>query len=184
MGASRRGPGSSDRLSQDSATATAAPSRPPTRRGSALRGVGGDGGHDVIYDSSMRALPDDPRLDAVRARAAGTDGLRLLLLFGSRAIGEAHAQSDWDFAFLGDSNLDVAMLQAGLTLDLGTDDVDLVDLDRAGALLRYNAADTGACVHEATPGIHEEFWLEAVHFWCDAGPIIRREYDAILTALP
>lgn len=138
----------------------------------------------MIYDPGMRALPDDPRLDAVRARATSTDGLRLLLLFGSRTIGEAHSQSDWDFAFLGDRDLDVALLQAGLTLDLRTDDVDLVDLDRAGALLRYNAADTGACVYEAEPGIHEGFWLEAVHFWCDAGPLIRREYDAILTALP
>lgn len=132
----------------------------------------------------MRSLPTDPRLDAVRARAASADGLRLLLLFGSRSTGEAHERSDWDFAYLGDDELDVAMLQAGLTLDLGTDEVDLVDLDHASALLRFNAADTGALVHEATTGTHERFWLEAVHFWCDAGPIIRREYEAILAALP
>lgn len=132
----------------------------------------------------MRRLPDDPRLDRVRAVADGTPGLRLLLLIGSRVTGEAHERSDWDFAFLGDGTLDVGTLQAEVTMALGTDDVDLVDLDRAGALMRFNAADTGACVAEADPGNHERFWLDAVHFWCDAGPLIRREYDAILEALP
>lgn len=132
----------------------------------------------------MRSLPDDPRLGQVRAVAETTAGLELLLLVGSRATGEAHERSDWDLAFIGSRTLDVAMLHGELTIALRTDDVDLVDLDRAGALMRFNAADTGALLFEHESGVHERFWLDAVHFWCENRAIIEREYDAILAALP
>lgn len=131
----------------------------------------------------MRALPDDPRLAPVRQLADRTPGLRLLLLFGSRVMGTVHERSDWDLAYLADDRLDVPRFFAELTLALRTDDVDLADLDRAGAVLRFAVADQGARVFPDAADEHERFWWQAVHFWCDAGPIIRREQAAQLAAL-
>ena len=123
---------------------------------------------------------DAERLDAVRAVASRTRGLELLLLHGSRSRGQAHPGSDWDLGYLGD--VDPAGLLDSVTHALGTDDVDLVDLHRATALLRFEAARDGICLHEAD-GAHTGFVLEATRFWCDAGPVIRRAQDEVLAEL-
>jgi hypothetical protein len=78
---------------------------------------------------------------------------------------------------------DIAGLAAELTAALGTDAVDLVDLDRASALLRFRAARDGLPLLERPAGSFERFQLEAVRFWCDAGPVIRAAQDDVLAAL-
>jgi predicted nucleotidyltransferase len=123
----------------------------------------------------------DARLAAI-ARAASTfTGLDLLLLFGSRARADHHAQSDWDFAFLGRPDLDVTGLAAVLVAQLDTDHVDLVDLASANGLLRYRAAVEGVVLFERPPA-HEIFCLDAVRFWADAEPIVNDAYEALLRA--
>jgi predicted nucleotidyltransferase len=69
------------------------------------------------------------------ARVAETmAGLRLLVMHGSRARGDAHALSDWDFAYEADGAFDPDALLALLADTLEADEIDLVDLTRAGAL--------------------------------------------------
>ena len=109
--------------------------------------------------------------------------LQLLLLIGSRARGEETAQSDWDFGFIATQGFDSTPFYTDLVLLLKTDKVDLVDLSRANGLLRFRASRDGVLLFEKTRGEYEKFWLQAVHFWCDAGPLIRAEYDAILRSL-
>jgi predicted nucleotidyltransferase len=121
-------------------------------------------------------------LPALREVAAQHPALRLLLLYGSRARGEAHAASDWDLGYLAADGLDVGLLHADLVQALGTDDVDLVDLARASALLRFEAARHGRVV-VADPQEHGRFVLAATHFWCDAGPVIERAHAAVLASL-
>lgn len=130
----------------------------------------------------MPSAPATEHLERLRDVAAETPGVELLLLFGSRTTGKAHELSDWDVGYLGD-DVDPGALHSALTAVLGTDAVDVVDLARAGALLRFNAADTGVVLFEDRRGRHERFWLEAVHFWCDAGPMIRAAYDDVLAGL-
>ncbi len=122
-------------------------------------------------------------LDPVRAAAAGTRGLRLLLLFGSRAAEKAHAGSDWDFGYLADEGFAPETLHGELIRLLNTERVDLVDLARASGLLRYRAAGQGRPIFEATPGEFGRFWLEAVDFWCDVEPILRPAYERVLERL-
>jgi predicted nucleotidyltransferase len=110
-------------------------------------------------------------------------GLRLLLLHGSRARGDAHAESDWDFAYLADPAFEPSALHAALSSHLKTDAVDLADLQRAGGLLRYRAASEGELVFEREPGERERFVLEAVRFWLEAGPVITRSQRAVLERL-
>ena len=70
-----------------------------------------------------------------------------------------------------------------LTRVLGTDDVDLVDLATASALLRFRAARDGVLLLEARPEAFLDFRLEAVRFWCDAGPVIRAAQADVLASL-
>jgi predicted nucleotidyltransferase len=110
-------------------------------------------------------------------------GVQVLVLHGSRARGDDGAGSDWDFAVLTDGTTDLPRLSAALTSLLSTEAVDLVDLQRASALLRYRAARDGVVLVERPDGAFRAFQLEAVRYWCDAGPVIRAAQDDVLAAL-
>ena len=125
----------------------------------------------------------NPTLDAVASVARATVGLDLLILFGSRARGDARPGADWDFGYLADGAADVPGLIAVLVEALGSDRVDLVDLRRASGLLRYRAACDGLLLHEAAAGLVDRYRLQAVQFWCDNAPAFERGYDEVLEAL-
>lgn len=122
-------------------------------------------------------------LSAIREVAARQPGLRLMVLFGSRARGQATALSDWDLGYLGDASLDREALLADVVAATATEAVDLVDLDRASGLVRFRAARDAIVVFEAKVGTFAQFWFDAVSYWCDMGPIIRAGYDDVLTEL-
>lgn len=123
-------------------------------------------------------------LDALRPVAARQEGLRLLLLHGSRARHRDHTGSDWDLGYLAAGDFDLARLHADVSQALGTDDVDLADLARASAVLRFGAARHGRCIYEGAAGAHQEFVLEATIFWCDVETVVRRAQAAVLSQLP
>jgi predicted nucleotidyltransferase len=122
-------------------------------------------------------------LEALVRVAQATPGLEVLLLLGSRARGDAHAQSDWDFGYLAAGEVDAATLVGAIVEIVGSDRVDLVDLRRASGLLRYRAARDGYLLYEARPRLAERFRLEAALFWCDAAPVLRRGYERVLAEL-
>jgi len=122
-------------------------------------------------------------LDALARVGRETPGLRLLLLFGSRARGAAHEQSDWDLGYLAAANMDPATLRVRVAEVLETDRLDVVDLERASGLLRYRAARDGQLVFEARQGLADEFRFEVVRFWCDAAPVLQRGYEDVLAEL-
>ena len=134
--------------------------------------------------SEAATVPDMTELaDALRGRPE-LGRLRLLVLHGSRARGDAGPHSDWDLGYLsGDPDFDPTALVVAVSDAVGSDAIDVVDLDRAGALLRFRAARDGLALHEAE-GEFLAFRLDAVRFWCDAGPVIRAAYDDVLAALP
>ena len=107
----------------------------------------------------------------------------LLVLHGSRARGDARAESDWDFAYLAAATTDIPALHAKLALALGTDAVDLTDLATAGGLFRYRTARDGIVLFEREPRLFEKFWFNAVSFWCDAAPVLRAGYKTVLDGL-
>lgn len=123
-----------------------------------------------------------PELARIKDFAASEPGLDLLVLFGSRARYDARTDSDWDFGYIARGGFAPEAFVARLVAHLRTERIDLADLDRAGALLRFRAARDGKVVHER-PGTFARFWLAAVDFWCDAGPLITAGYDANLASL-
>ena len=136
-----------------------------------------------VYDAGMPPTPLDSVFDALASTARASRGLDLLILFGSRARGGARPGADWDFGYLANGAADVPALLAALVEVLQDDRVDLVDLRRAGGLLRYRAACDGRLVHEAAADLFDLYRLEAAGFWCDNAPIFERGYDEVLASL-
>jgi predicted nucleotidyltransferase len=109
--------------------------------------------------------------------------LRLLMLHGSRARAHAREDSDWDFAYLADSGLDELELRAALARTLQTDAVDVVDLERAGAVLRYQTARDGQVIVERNFGDGDRFRLAAIRFWLEIEPVLAESHRAVLEQL-
>ena len=128
-------------------------------------------------------MSDDDPLAALRPAIAGVARLKLLILFGSRARGDSQPSSDWDFGYVASNGFDPDRLLAVLVEGLNSDRVDVVDLNRAGGQLRYRAARDGRVVVESAHGEFARFWFDAVSFWCDMQPVLRRGYDAVLAEL-
>jgi predicted nucleotidyltransferase len=123
---------------------------------------------------------DTSCLKDVREAAASARGLGLLVLHGSRARGDDHERSDWDFGYEADASFDPDALLATLVERLACDRIDLADLNRAGALLRFRVARDGSAVFEREAGAFDRFRLEAVHTWCDMQPVLERAYNQVL----
>lgn len=108
--------------------------------------------------------------------------LDLVVLIGSQATRTAHEGSDTDLGVLGGPGLDLFAVHADVVAVLGSDRVDVVDLERASAVLRRDAAASGRPLFERTPGRFVDFQLEASQFWCDAGSVINEAHQDVLRA--
>ena len=131
----------------------------------------------------MRPSTRDKLLHGSVGVARAAAGLDLLVLYGSRARGDARPNADWDFGYVADGSMDAAGLLAALVEVLGDDDIDLVDLGRASGLLRFRAARDGLLVYESAPGAFDRYRLAAASFWCENAPIFERGYEETLKAL-
>lgn len=93
--------------------------------------------------------------------------LKMLILFGSRARGDTHPNSDWDFAILYDEELrrktvegfgwfrDVGII--GDCLNLNSDNIDVVEIQRCSELMAHHIARDGKLIYEQEPGLFDEF---------------------------
>jgi uncharacterized protein len=99
-------------------------------------------------------------------------GLNLLVLFGSRARGEDDPSSDWDFAFLSDSDLancspfwfpgsDLLHTLSHL-LHISDEKLDIVNLSNCSEILAHFIARDGQVVYEKTPGAFTQFQHHAL----------------------
>jgi predicted nucleotidyltransferase len=122
-------------------------------------------------------------LERIRDLASRSPGLELLILFGSRARGDVHVRSDWDFGYLATRRADLPALMSTLVETTGSDRVDLVDLRRASGVLRFRAARDGQVIYESQAGLGTRFRLEAAHFWCEMAPILQPALEEVLTRL-
>jgi len=119
-------------------------------------------------------------IETITTLVTRAPGLELLVLHGSRARGDAQEGSDWDLAYLAADGFDPDAFLAEVVFALREDRVDLADLSTAGGLLRYRVARDGQVLYEVRDGVFERFWMQAVTFWCDAEPVLRRGYEAVL----
>lgn len=95
--------------------------------------------------------------------------LTLLVLFGSRARGDTHARSDWDFGALYDpeirkSNLEHKPFGAfevpliiSQILQVPDHLIDVVELDRCSKSIAHEIACDGKVLYERNPGEFKKF---------------------------
>ncbi|MEG5014713.1 MULTISPECIES: type VII toxin-antitoxin system MntA family adenylyltransferase antitoxin [unclassified Microcoleus] len=95
--------------------------------------------------------------------------LKMLVLFGSRARGDTHAKSDWDFAALYDeklreescNNRGFAWFEVpgilGEAFSINSDEIDVVELNRCSPLIANFIAHDGKLIYEQESGQFEQF---------------------------
>lgn len=116
---------------------------------------------------------DDALLSALRRALVEGPPLRVAVLFGSAARGRLRPDSDVDLAILpADPELPLEAeldLQARLSRACRRE-VDLVRLDHAPTLLRWQVARAGIVVASDPPGEGRRFLERAIGEYLDAGP--------------
>jgi predicted nucleotidyltransferase len=121
--------------------------------------------------------PDPDLVARVQAALLTAPTVQLAVLFGSKAAGRSRPGSDLDIAIaVGPNGLDDARelaLTRALTLGARAE-VDLIRLERASTLLRWQIAITGIAVLEASPGAFARFRAEAASEYIDFAPALRR----------
>lgn len=91
-------------------------------------------------------MPSDALLEQAASVLSGSPAVRAVYGFGSRARGEAGPRSDVDIAVWLDARPSLReqmQLRADVVRELGRDDVDLVVLNGAPPLLRYEVVAGG-----------------------------------------
>lgn len=100
--------------------------------------------------------------------------LKMLVLFGSRATGNTHAKSDWDFAVLydeekrknciGDSAFSWFEVPEKLSdfFEINSDLIDVVELNRGSSIIAHFVARDGQLLYESEPGEFNSFKQKAL----------------------
>lgn len=99
--------------------------------------------------------------------------LKLLVLFGSRARGEADPSSDWDFAFLSEPDRSIERKPFWLPgsdlldtlcklLQVSEEAIDLVDLSTCSEIIAHFVARDGQVIYEKTSGEFAQFQQNAL----------------------
>ncbi|MCT7995786.1 type VII toxin-antitoxin system MntA family adenylyltransferase antitoxin [Laspinema olomoucense] len=95
--------------------------------------------------------------------------LKMLVLFGSRARGDFHSESDWDFAALYDEEIRKKHIEKsfwnwlevpGLLIELfniSEDKIDVVELNKSSSIISHFIARDGKLLYERNPGEFKRF---------------------------
>jgi predicted nucleotidyltransferase len=108
-----------------------------------------------------------------RQEADRVPGLRLVVLFGSVATGQARPDSDADLALLGGDFWRALELGATLAGVLARQP-HVIDLSTAPDMLQYEVAKTGIPLYEAEPWVWARFQARAMLSYFDLRPLRSR----------
>jgi len=120
--------------------------------------------------------------DALAEALAAESDVRLAVLFGSEARGDAGVASDLDVAVAGPDASAIPALALKLTRATGRQ-VDLIELGTAPPLLRFQIARDGRVLVERQPHLWSDFKARAMVDWWDWAPIARRFHAAAAARL-
>lgn len=117
--------------------------------------------------------------------------LKMLVLFGSRAIGKTHANSNWDSAVLYNRTIRDSFCQQrpfswfevphilGSLFALNSDKIDVVELDRPSPLLGFQVARDGKLLYEQQPGEFIKFQCKAWKIYADTAKFRKAQQESI-----
>lgn len=117
--------------------------------------------------------------------------LKMLVLFGSRATGKIHANSDWDFAALYDDEVrqnyvkdnafawfEVPMI-LGKFFHLNSDIIDVVELNHCSLLVGYHVAREGKILYEKSSEEFTKFQCKAWKMYADTAKFRKTQKESI-----
>ncbi len=108
--------------------------------------------------------------------------IRLAVLFGSAARGATRANSDIDLGVLLEDGADLMTLSVSIER-AATRRVDLLALDKAPPLLRFEIARNGVVLLEREAGAWSAFCARAMIDWWDWAPTARIMHDTMIMRL-
>ena len=108
--------------------------------------------------------------------------VQLAVVFGSAARGAPTGRSDLDIGVLGVAQAGLPALAVQLARLAGRE-VDLVALESAPPLLRFEIARDGVVLLERSPDLWSDFRARAMVDWWDWAPFARRFAAAAMTRL-
>jgi predicted nucleotidyltransferase len=113
-------------------------------------------------------------MDRLQSKIAALPAVRLAVLFGSTARGEARLRSDVDLGVLLDP--DTRDLRIHVEAELGRAaerEVDVIFLGDAPPLLRFEISRDGVLLFEREDGLWTDFKVRAMVDWWDWAPYAR-----------
>ncbi len=123
-------------------------------------------------------------LDRLRERAASLPELKLAVLFGSTARGQARKGSDVDLAILVSPDTPETRRKALIELErVAGRAVDAVYLNEAPPLLRFEISRDGVLLLEREEGLWTDFRVKAMVDWWDWAPYAKRIEEASIRRL-
>jgi predicted nucleotidyltransferase len=126
----------------------------------------------------------DGLLESLRQRVASLPEVRLAVLFGSTARGEARSRSDVDLGLSIDPDTQAIRrhVEAELERAVGRP-VDVVYLGESPPLLRFEISRDGVLLLEREDGLWTDFKARAMVDWWDWAPLAKRIEDAAIRRL-
>jgi len=120
--------------------------------------------------------------------------LKLFVLFGSRAIGHAHVNSDWDFAVSYDEDIRKVHEQGEWSklkifsvledvFELPKGKIDVVELNHCSPLMGYLVARDGKLLYEKEPNEFTKFRCKAWKIYADTAKFRKAQRRSIELAL-
>jgi predicted nucleotidyltransferase len=123
-------------------------------------------------------------LDRLRERAASLPELKLAVLFGSTARGQARKGSDVDLGLLVDPDTRETRLKALIELErVAGREVDAVFVNEAPPLLRVEIARDGILIFQRQEDLWRRFKERAIQDWWDWAPSARTLAEATVRRL-
>jgi predicted nucleotidyltransferase len=123
-------------------------------------------------------------LDRLRERAASLPEVKMAVLFGSTARGQARKKSDVDLALLVEPDNSEARLKVLVELErAAAREVDVVYMNEASPLLRFEISRDGVLILEREEGLWTGFRVRAMLDWWDWAPYAKQIEDAAIRRL-
>jgi len=121
----------------------------------------------------------DKQLKKIKQIAKAND-LRLVILFGSRAGGAIHKESDIDIGVLPDKNLTFEQ-EINLSAEFFnvSNKIDLTNLRKAPPLLMKKAIDNCIVLYEKHPTDFSIFEIRALNYYKEAQPLFMMHFEAV-----